>query len=1768
MLLQHCHAILHDVNGRRRSSGEQRRRQASISGSAVLAAAVAAVVAVSLRGMGVQVLSIPEVGHGQLDAGAVHRHQEAEEVAGTRDPELAATEESLVLVANITSQHGEFYVRRSEKHAPNLVRPAGCVARLANRTTIDKIRRDDKQCDPVMLVLSSWVFSLCQTRSSARAAHSRNSVMLRPRIRTDDKAALRAAFSFDPAPLAWHSILNWTAEEPCDPAGWTGIRCTDGRVTRVDFHLIDGKEALVFQMLSPIGLLRELDYLSTSGCTAMYGTIPDGLMKSPKLSRLYLHSIPRLSGTVPSTISALNQSLEIMSLYDTALSGTMPANLDEMLVLRGIFLSGVTVSGTIPALPANLNSLQLQSPLSGSLPRDIGLLQDLSRLMITGTRLSGTLPITIGRWTNLEYMFVFNSFISGSLPSTIGKMSSLRILDLHNSRLVELANELWQCERLEVLDASHNLLRNLPLQLPRSLTHVYLDQNPLNLTTERVSAALGSAPSVVSFAIAGTTVPITLAWHEFSPPQCSSIAWRGTGCAGTRVIRPAGCRVGPSAPPCTFTLQMYDADEQPAVTGGLVEHLTLRYGNRSSDMIDNRDGTFSAIIPTQWIASKGTYVFQFFQEDEEFTPFLTIGNAYGTDPDCRAPTYGPCASVRTVFFAARQCPKFAVVDESGTRCSCAPGFHESENFSQAVPTCLKSCETGTRQSPEDPSRCDCDGGTYDPSISGRVSCVLGDWPPPPVDDDTGVARCLACPNECADCQAGAIWAKTGWRLNGSVGKTDLSDQLFLQPILQAHWLSQVLYMCPRGTLCPAFPLSHAMGDSSFDSSCPLGRVGPLCQSCGANRLADDHTGTCIDCPAFGIKNISGCSVVAITAVSCLIGLLFLVSWTRDDMKSVQAGVEALRSTVAKLSSVTESLNQPLNDQGQHELCDIPDSGNHSPSLTREPSVGLPEIFDQLDRLDKNSATALRTVSLQLAFQSTRILISYAQVVTQLGTVLHVQLPPLFVKWLHNLQLLTVDISAFLSSCMMPCLSAYQQWNVYVLVVPAVMGVIVALLFIVERYRHVADVSDRFKTRAYFVLFLIYPTVCRRSFSLFNCRSLGEHLSVLIDDYNIACYGEQHSRYQLGAGVVILVFIVGVPIFLFLLLSRTLGSQHKLTPEDQYIVSNLVLQGKEVLGQFSADTANDILRMTYTGYAPLTSVFKTRFYYWESLDMVRKLLLVGMLVFAGQGSTAQCCLAVALSFGFFAAQIGYWPCKLDADNQLRASCEAHIFLTCVVALALKTRLEIEKFRTADYGALLIITLVGLGLHACYCIAAKIRETRRLLAPQVDEDNDGVDQRRLSAFGNALKLHNLGFGDTENILFRHVQKLREQYNDFKVAEQLSDDDQRTLSWIKEDLQLQSNSDAAAIQDACHAANIAYEADDAPTVIVRAIANALVERVQREQQDGVFLSHYQALAGPDVMELKGQLERDHPSLAQIWYDKDENPSIEGMRLGVRKNRFFVAYLTQDYFLRPFCRKEIRWALAYKKEIILLWKREGGGAVSRFRDFFDDCRVSVHIMGEDDGGGQDLTAIFDSAAINYYTDGPFHCASMAEIARRFGITVATPRPRTKFLIPEPIPGLLLAFSQDDANAQVQSIVRELERMAPGLTGQSSRLGSMQRRPGPDTIVLVYLTESVWTSADTSVLDAVIRALQASAKVVFVAETDMAHGWSQLQAERSISDWSDAVRHLKNNQTPASYFEAHGGVSSAMFDDVIPFYKDRAFREVSIQCILERLGATQSESK
>jgi hypothetical protein len=117
------------------------------------------------------------------------------------------------------------------------------------------------------------------------------------------------------------------------------------------------------------------------------------------------------------------------------------------------------------------------------------------------------------------------------------------------------------------------------------------------------------------------------------------------------------------------------------------------------------------------------------------------------------------------------------------------------------------------------------------------------------------------------------------------------------------------------------------------------------------------------------------------------------------------------------------------------------------------------------------APQLRMVVLQSVMQSLRILIGYIQVVVQLGPALHVELPYSFVHALKPLRVLAADLSALRPQCLL-CLTAYEQWVVYVLAFPAGVAVLVLGLYWKDLQTDRTSAWETMKERAYFVLFLV------------------------------------------------------------------------------------------------------------------------------------------------------------------------------------------------------------------------------------------------------------------------------------------------------------------------------------------------------------------------------------------------------------------------------------------------------------------------------------------------------------------------------------------------------------------------------------------------------------------------------------------------------------------------------------------------------------------------
>eukprot|EP01044_Picomonas_judraskeda_P033185 COSAG03_NODE_13173_length_513_cov_5.466184_1_plen_167_part_10 len=142
-------------------------------------------------------------------------------------------------------------------------------------------------------------------------------------------------------------------------------------------------------------------------------------------------------------------------------------------------------------------------------------------------------------------------------------------LDAHSTLLSGVGN-ISQSRSLRSLRLSSTLISFLPLSLPSNLTHLYLDESPINASASELAAFVARLPQLHALSIGVVSIPIVL-----DPSRASQLCMVDSAdCLGTRVTAPTGCRVGHD---CIWKLQLYDADDQPALTGSLLTNLHIGY---------------------------------------------------------------------------------------------------------------------------------------------------------------------------------------------------------------------------------------------------------------------------------------------------------------------------------------------------------------------------------------------------------------------------------------------------------------------------------------------------------------------------------------------------------------------------------------------------------------------------------------------------------------------------------------------------------------------------------------------------------------------------------------------------------------------------------------------------------------------------------------------------------------------------------------------------------------------------------------------------------------------------------------------------------------------------------------------------------------------------------------------------------------------------------------------------------------------------------------
>ncbi|KAK0597281.1 hypothetical protein LWI29_023683 [Acer saccharum] len=220
---------------------------------------------------------------------------------------------------------------------------------------------------------------------------------------------------------------------------------------------------------SSIGnLSTSLELLSMSNCN-ISGSIPYEFGKLKNLVTLYLSS-NELTGSIPVTLGNM-QELQGLFLGYNKLEGSIPDELCHLDNLAELYLDSNKLFGAIPACFGHLTSLRIlmlgSNGLTFVIPSSLWNLKDILHFNLSSNSLVGTLPLEFGNLKVVIDVDLSRNHLTGGIPTTIGGLQNLQSLSLsYNGLQGPIPESFGGLIGLESLDLSNN---NLSGVIPKSM---------------------------------------------------------------------------------------------------------------------------------------------------------------------------------------------------------------------------------------------------------------------------------------------------------------------------------------------------------------------------------------------------------------------------------------------------------------------------------------------------------------------------------------------------------------------------------------------------------------------------------------------------------------------------------------------------------------------------------------------------------------------------------------------------------------------------------------------------------------------------------------------------------------------------------------------------------------------------------------------------------------------------------------------------------------------------------------------------------------------------------------------------------------------------------------------------------------------------------------------------------------------------------------------------------------------------------------------------
>ena len=377
------------------------------------------------------------------------------------------------------------------------------------------------------------------------------------------------------------------------------------------------------------------------------------------------------------------------------------------------------------------------------------------------------------------------------------------------------------------------------------------------------------------------------------------------------------------------------------------------------------------------------------------------------------------------------------------------------------------------------------------------------------------------------------------------------------------------------------------------------------------------------------------------------------------------------------------------------------TGNKKGELKNEESKMKNEKNGKIVQADKNLTTSdqkvgkmkrLHRYCKKLAVKGStgrrlKIMISWTQISVNFNSMFDIPWPQsMIAAWDALRALVSFDFLGITTGVFCGVDDSFlTTFKLHMLIVPTIAVLTLLSLFIVIIVRcclkswksrfSISDAWNRCVQVLNFIAFMLFPGICTKVFFVSKCRlfSPTEKAQFWLHarDYRIICYEGEHAEVQTLSFICMFVYVLAYPGWLWWsLYSHRHLIMHREQIEQQHL--ERCQQGQIFTKYKHLWNAQDYIALVHyrSKYGQLFVYYKWNRWYFEFIELTRKILMCGGLVLFAPGSMSQVAVAVLLCTVYYVFAVNMDPMDSKLDNYLNQAASLQIILTLIIGMLLK------------------------------------------------------------------------------------------------------------------------------------------------------------------------------------------------------------------------------------------------------------------------------------------------------------------------------------------------------------------------------------------------------------------------------------------------------------------------------------------------------------------